>query len=269
MTTFKKDLQVFSESIQPIFEEQFATQSRVGLAIAGVLTWLRFLLQKRLVASLEESLQELAKRRTQERRAEGHLSLGASVDAASAAAANSIAQDGSKHDAEAMAAAAAAGGADGAHGEEANSEQDVERQKAQRAAEIRAHQREEEERVDKASADSFARDESDFRSRVSTAIYRSNDELVAMGGMATLETCSLATRSISLELNGAFDGGMKEVICRHLTEELGDTVEEEVLAELLQCFACALPGFETPQLECGGGFDYLYEAHDEDTFAEM
>ena len=251
MTKFKKDLQVFCENIQPVFEEQFATTSKTGLAIAGMLTWWRFLLQKRLVASLEESLHELTKRRTRERHAEGHLSPGASVDAATAAAADSIAEDGSKHDTEAMAAAAAAGGGRG--DESANDKHDREREKAEREAERKAHEREEAERTNKAGADSFAREESEFKARIATAIHRSNDELVSMGGMATLESCSKAARSISLELDGDFDAQMRRAICTHIAEELGHTVEEELFIDLFQCIGCTTAGFDMPR--CGGDFD--------------
>ena len=46
---------------------------------------------------------------------------------------------------------------------------------------------------------------------------------------------------------------MRRVICTHIAEELGDTVEEQLFIDLFQCIGCTTAGFDMPR--CGGDFD--------------
>ena len=223
-----------------MFDGEFTTTSPFWLAIAGVLTWLRFLLQKRLVADLEDALAELSNRRKQEKLAERHLAPGASVEASLEGAAESIAENASNLDPKKDAAGEHLSSKDGEEENQGGPKSAEERKreeiqlKAQREEEDRVQQ----QREQQARNAGFARDEGDFESQIEAAVHEANSDLVAMGGAAKVLSCSKAARTISLELNGEFDHEMRMLICRKIGEELGESVSHEFMMDLLACIAC-------------------------------
>ena len=115
--------------------------------------------------------------------------------------------------------------------------------------------REEEDRMEQKSEQQarnagFARDEGDFKSQIEAAVHEANSDLVAMGGVATVLSCSKAARTISLELTGEFDHKMRMLICRKIGEKLGESVSHEFMMDLLSCITFVEGDFDLADVCC-------------------